>query len=276
MKRMAATRCTVPSGLPGLILRCDAAPESTPRRRLPRRSRRRPSDLAAGAGPPARSRRWSSRAGSSWSCSRSRWSACGRSRAPPGRSCCCSSSPALIALLLNPFVTLLRRARFPRGAAVADRDTSCCCSPSPASACCSPTRSPTRCRRSATTCPRSSTTPTTTLADLQDWLDDNGIDVQVAKQGQTALDTLGDRIVGGVGRARHLHARRAADARRGLARADPDHRAQRLHAALRRADRRRACARSCRAGRRLAGGRLPDARPGARCSATSAASCCSR
>ena len=48
-----------------------------------------------------------------WRCSAS-WPCC----APPGRSCCCSSSPGLIALLLNPFVSLLRRARFPRGLAV--------------------------------------------------------------------------------------------------------------------------------------------------------------
>ena len=85
----------------------------------PSRSRRRPVRRAAGAEPPAASRRWWCRAGSSSSCCRWRCSAPWRcSRAPPGRCCCCSSSPALIALLLNPFVTLLRRARFPRGLAV--------------------------------------------------------------------------------------------------------------------------------------------------------------
>ena len=31
----------------------------------------------------------------------------------------------------------------------------------------------------------------TSLADVQQWLDDNGIDVQIAEEGQTALGTLG-------------------------------------------------------------------------------------
>jgi predicted PurR-regulated permease PerM len=37
------------------------------------------------------------------------------------------------------------------------------------------------------------------LLDLQDWLDDNGIDVEVAEQGKTALETLGDRVTEGSG-----------------------------------------------------------------------------
>ena len=37
------------------------------------------------------------------------------------------------------------------------------------------------------------------LADLQEWLDDNGIDVEVAAQGETALETLGDRVTEGSG-----------------------------------------------------------------------------
>jgi predicted PurR-regulated permease PerM len=37
------------------------------------------------------------------------------------------------------------------------------------------------------------------LADLQKWLDDNGIDVEVAKQGETALETLGARVTEGSG-----------------------------------------------------------------------------
>ena len=37
------------------------------------------------------------------------------------------------------------------------------------------------------------------LSDLQDWLDDNGIDVEVAEQGKTALETLGARVTEGSG-----------------------------------------------------------------------------
>jgi predicted PurR-regulated permease PerM len=37
------------------------------------------------------------------------------------------------------------------------------------------------------------------LLDLQDWLDDNGIDVEVAEQGKTALETLGANVTEGSG-----------------------------------------------------------------------------
>jgi putative heme transporter len=37
------------------------------------------------------------------------------------------------------------------------------------------------------------------LSDLQDWLDDNGIDVEVAEQGKTAFETLGARVTEGSG-----------------------------------------------------------------------------
>jgi predicted PurR-regulated permease PerM len=35
------------------------------------------------------------------------------------------------------------------------------------------------------------------LLDLQDWLDENGIDIEIADQGETALETLQDKVVGG-------------------------------------------------------------------------------
>jgi predicted PurR-regulated permease PerM len=38
-----------------------------------------------------------------------------------------------------------------------------------------------------------------TLADVQEWLDDNGIDVQIADEGQTALGTLGRNLTKGSG-----------------------------------------------------------------------------
>jgi predicted PurR-regulated permease PerM len=37
------------------------------------------------------------------------------------------------------------------------------------------------------------------LADVQDWLDDNGIDIQIAEEGQTALGTLGRNVSQGSG-----------------------------------------------------------------------------
>ena len=37
------------------------------------------------------------------------------------------------------------------------------------------------------------------LADLQGWLDRNGIDIQVKAEGETALQTIGERITGGAG-----------------------------------------------------------------------------
>ena len=37
------------------------------------------------------------------------------------------------------------------------------------------------------------------LADLQRWLDDRGIDVEIQRQGETALETLGDRVTRGSG-----------------------------------------------------------------------------
>src|SRR5204863_4895580 len=40
----------------------------------------------------------------------------------------------------------------------------------------------------------------TTLADFQSWLDRNGIKVQIKKEGQTALQTLGDRVSSGSGK----------------------------------------------------------------------------
>ena len=37
------------------------------------------------------------------------------------------------------------------------------------------------------------------LADVQEWLDDNGINVQIAEEGQTALGTLGQNLTEGSG-----------------------------------------------------------------------------
>src|SRR4051794_3888498 len=104
----------------------------------------------------------------------------------------------LIALLLNPLVALLQRLRIPRGVAVAmvmivvvaflvglgfvladpisnqassfQRDV-----------------------------PRYVDDANKTLANLQDWLDRRGIDVEVKREGESALQTIGERITGGAG-----------------------------------------------------------------------------
>ena len=58
-------------------------------------------------------------------------------------------------------------------------------------------------------------TPTAELANVQHWLDRNGINVEIQKQGRTALQTLGDRVSAGSGELVSLHARRADDPDRG-------------------------------------------------------------
>jgi predicted PurR-regulated permease PerM len=104
----------------------------------------------------------------------------------------------LIALLLNPFVTLLRRARFPRGAAVATvylvlllgvAGTGVLLA--------NPVANQVSAFRDEV--PSIVDSANESLANLQTWLDDNGIDLQVSKPGQTAVDSLGDRIAEGSG-----------------------------------------------------------------------------
>ena len=115
-----------------------------------------------------------------------------------------------------------------------------------------------------------------TLADFQDWLDRNGVDVQVKDEGQTAL---ADARASGSPRARASSSRSPATRWSELVEASIALILivvlSRLHAALRRADRRRASARSCRAATARA---RTTSRRGSRprCSATSAASSCSR
>jgi putative heme transporter len=105
---------------------------------------------------------------------------------------------ALVALLLNPFVMVLRRAGVPRGIAVllvmlgvvsvvvvigfalsnpiADQVSTF-----------------------RDNVPQYVDDANATLADVQEWLDDNGIDIQIAEEGQTALGTLGRNITKGSG-----------------------------------------------------------------------------
>jgi predicted PurR-regulated permease PerM len=105
---------------------------------------------------------------------------------------------ALVSLLLNPFVVMLQRARFPRGLAVlcvylalivvVGAVVAVLAQPIGDQA-----------SKFSNTVPGVVDDANAALADLQDWLDDKGIDVEVAKQGETALETLGARVTEGSG-----------------------------------------------------------------------------
>src|SRR5687768_17549661 len=105
---------------------------------------------------------------------------------------------ALVALLLNPFVTMLRRARFPRGLAVPCVFLALI---AVLGAIVAVLADPIgdQVSRFSNAVPGIVDDANAELADLQEWLDDNGIDVEVAKQGETALETLGARITEGSG-----------------------------------------------------------------------------
>jgi predicted PurR-regulated permease PerM len=99
----------------------------------------------------------------------------------------------LIALLLNPFVSLLRRARFPRGIAVlvvmiallAVLTGIGLLVANPIS---------DQVSKFQRNVPSIVDDANQSLADFQGWLDRNGLKVQVKKEGQTALQTLGDQV----------------------------------------------------------------------------------
>jgi predicted PurR-regulated permease PerM len=104
----------------------------------------------------------------------------------------------LIALLLNPIVTLLMRARIPRGAAVGIVMVTLVAGlvglgfllANPIG---------DQVQRFQHAVPRYVDDANKTLADLQTWLDRKGVDLEVKQEGQTALQTLGERIGGGAG-----------------------------------------------------------------------------
>jgi len=105
---------------------------------------------------------------------------------------------ALVALLLNPFVSVLRRAGVPRGFAVLIVMLGVLgvvvligvILSNPISDQVSTFRN---------NVPQYVDDANATLADVQTWLDDNGIDVQIAEEGQTALGTLGRNLSKGSG-----------------------------------------------------------------------------
>jgi predicted PurR-regulated permease PerM len=105
---------------------------------------------------------------------------------------------ALIALLLNPFVVLLRRARFPRGLAVL---TVMACVVLVVTAIGFLLSNPVADQVSAfqRNVPGIVDDANASLADFQEWLDRNGIDLQVKDEGQTAFQTLGKNLSRGSG-----------------------------------------------------------------------------
>ena len=105
---------------------------------------------------------------------------------------------ALVALLLNPFVVMLQRARFPRGAAVlcvflalivvVGSVVAVLAEPIGDQA-----------SEFSDAVPGIVDDANAALVDLQRWLDDNGVDVEIANQGESALETLGARVTEGSG-----------------------------------------------------------------------------
>jgi predicted PurR-regulated permease PerM len=105
---------------------------------------------------------------------------------------------AIVALLLNPFVALLQHGGFPRGLAVLCTYLVLILS---LAALGTVLAEPVGDQASKFTdsVPGVVDDANEKLADLQDWLDDNGIDIEIASQGRTALQTLGDNVAAGSG-----------------------------------------------------------------------------
>ena len=104
----------------------------------------------------------------------------------------------LIALLLNPPVTLLRRIGFPRGAAVGTVFLALVMSLTGLGILLAdPIANQVTSFRDNV--PGIIDDANASLADLQSWLDLNGIDRQVSEPGRTAVESLGDRVAEGSG-----------------------------------------------------------------------------
>ena len=104
----------------------------------------------------------------------------------------------LIALLLNPFVSLLRRARFPRGVAVMTvMATVVLVVVGIGFLLANPVADQVSAFQRNV--PGIVDDANASLADFQDWLDRNGIDVRVKEEGSTALQTLGRNLSEGSG-----------------------------------------------------------------------------
>ncbi|HWM12839.1 MAG TPA: AI-2E family transporter [Solirubrobacteraceae bacterium] len=105
---------------------------------------------------------------------------------------------ALLALLLNPFVALLRRAGFPRGLAVLAVMLSVVLVLAGVGVLLSnPVADQVSSFRDNV--PEIVDDANASLEDLQSWLDDNGIDVQITDESQSALESLGENLTAGSG-----------------------------------------------------------------------------
>ena len=105
---------------------------------------------------------------------------------------------ALVALLLNPFVAMLQRARVPRGLAVACVYLALVVVVAGIVAVAADPIADQAARFSDSV-PALIDDANAELADLQSWLDERGIDVEIQRQGETALETLGDNVTAGSG-----------------------------------------------------------------------------
>ena len=105
----------------------------------------------------------------------------------------------LVALLLNPFVAMLQhRARFPRGVAVLCVYLTLIVALTGIVAVLADPIGD-QVSTFSESVPAIVDDANAELRDLQNWLDDNGIDVQIADQGKTAVETLGARVTEGSG-----------------------------------------------------------------------------
>jgi putative heme transporter len=105
---------------------------------------------------------------------------------------------ALIALLLNPFVVLLQRGGVPRGLAVACVYLGLVVVVAGAGVLLAEPVA-NQVSSFSSSIPGLIDDANAELGDLQRWLDERGIDVEIQRQGETALETLGDRVTQGSG-----------------------------------------------------------------------------
>ena len=105
---------------------------------------------------------------------------------------------AIVALLLNPLVGVLRRLHAPRGIAVLIVMVALVAAVTGIGfLLANPIADQVTAFRDNV--PQYIDDANTTLADVQEWLDENGINVQIAEEGQTALGTLGQNLTEGSG-----------------------------------------------------------------------------
>jgi predicted PurR-regulated permease PerM len=105
---------------------------------------------------------------------------------------------ALVALLLNPFVMVLRKARVPRGVAVLIVMLCVVCAVTGLGVLlANPIAGQVTAFRDNV--PEIIDDANASVANVQSWLDRNGIDLQIAQEGQTALGTLGRNVSQGSG-----------------------------------------------------------------------------